>query len=208
MAAKRGGDGVAGNIAAVRNRLLHLCLIAGTRVSIGCSCHGSQVLEATLGRVSDGLLVAKSEIEQAQSILDGEGNDHHTSTDRIALALLAMPTLAQIGELARDVGYGDFVEHTTIPVVRYGPTWCRLCGISLGHPGSDQHAQRDSQEVRPPLSGLVAGPPIGSSIGNFGVTDGPPDAKASDTPFGSWRSVCVRRVHEFAQRKWRCYQHE
>ena len=59
-----------------------------------------------------------------------------------------------------------------------------------------------------PLFRLVTGPTFRGVIGNFCPEDGAHRAQARSASFGSRRSICVRRVHKFAEPKRRCHQHE
>ena len=62
--------------------------------------------------------------------MEGEWGAASLLTGQITSALRQVPTLAEIGKLAPELGYVPVADVTPEPMVRQGaPTRCRYCGL-------------------------------------------------------------------------------
>ena len=124
------GEDVEENLDLARAILKHLRLIVHDRVRHACSCQGSQTVEQSLARLHARLFGAMSDLLLAAAIAESAWGRGNPLTGQIASALRQVPTLAEIGKLAPELGYVPVADVTPEPMVRQGaPTRCRFCGL-------------------------------------------------------------------------------
>lgn len=109
--------------------LEHLRLIVADRVRHACHCEGSQSVEESLSLLDRNLFGAMMDILLAAVMAEGEWGAASPLKGQITSATRQVPTLAEIGNLAPELGYVPVTDVIHVPTVRQGaPTRCRFCG--------------------------------------------------------------------------------
>ena len=130
LAAAKFGDDVEDNLDMAYAVLEHLRIVVQNRVSHACSCQGSQPMEEALSRLNGSLFRAMMDILLALGIAESEWGVSTAVRNQIKSALRQVPTLAEIGKLALELGSVPVRDAALRPMVRQGaPMQCRYCGL-------------------------------------------------------------------------------
>ncbi len=130
-AAKHGKDAVT-NLELACAILEPLLLIAQDRVCYACSCEHSKALEQALVRLSNNLYIAMTYILLAVAVARSVWGRTNPLTGQITSALRRVPTLAEVDNLAPDLGCFAVKDGLGNPMVKQDATRaCRFCGQSI-----------------------------------------------------------------------------
>jgi hypothetical protein len=128
LAAAKHGEEVEDNLDMAYAILEHLRLIVDDRAHHGCSCEDSKGLEQSLSRLNTNLYGAMMDILLAAMLAEDEG-EARPVRNQIMSAIRQVPTLAEIGKLAAELGHVPVMDDILVLMVRHSaPTRCRYCG--------------------------------------------------------------------------------
>jgi len=128
LAAARHGEDVEENLDMAYATLEHLRSIVDDRIRNACSCEGSKSLEQSLSLLNRNLYGTMMDILLSAVFAEGDFGTGSPLTGQITLALRLLPTVAEIGKLAPEIGYVPVTDVIPEPMVRQdAPTGCRCC---------------------------------------------------------------------------------